>query len=253
MNFKQITTVFFLIFLCACKTKDLNLTKIEGQQIPISDTLQVNQDLNSFIAPYHDHVTKELDSVLTYTPKTLSREDGEFNSSLGNLIADIVYVQANPVFQSRTGNAIDFVLSNYGSIRAPLSKGNITLRSVYELMPFENSIVVVALSGIQVKEAIDFLVKSKHPHPISGIKLVVDENKKLIDAKINNEPISDSKIYYVATIDYLYNGGDHMTFFKPNKGDYVLNYKLRNALIDYFTKADTINPVIDDRFTQQKQ
>jgi hypothetical protein len=39
-----------------------------------------------------------------------------------------------------------------------------------------------------------------------------------------------------------------MTFFQPNEGFYDLDYKIRNAMIDYFKKTDTINPVIDDRF-----
>ncbi|GAL80131.1 5'-nucleotidase [Algibacter lectus] len=43
-----------------------------------------------------------------------------------------------------------------------------------------------------------------------------------------------------------------MTFFKTNDSLYVLDYKIRNALIDKFMKLDTINPVIDDRFTQIK-
>ena len=57
----------------------------------------------------------------------------------------------------------------------------------------------------------------------------------------------------MATNDYLYNGGGNMTFFKPNEGLYNLDYKIRNLLIDYFKKVDTINPVIDDRFIQIKQ
>ncbi|HMC02386.1 MAG TPA: hypothetical protein VKN14_15205, partial [Flavobacteriaceae bacterium] len=61
-----------------------------------------------------------------------------------------------------------------------------------------------------------------------------------------------TKTYYVATNDYLYSGGDNMTFFKPNDSLYDLNYKIRNALIDYFKKTDTIKPVIDDRFIQIK-
>ena len=42
------------------------------------------------------------------------------------------------------------------------------------------------------------------------------------------------------------NGGDRMDFFKTNDSLYVLDYKIRNVLIDYFTKIDTLNPVIDN-------
>ena len=56
----------------------------------------------------------------------------------------------------------------------------------------------------------------------------------------------------MATNDYLYNGGDRMTFFQPNEGLHVLDYKIRNVLIDYFKKQDTLNPKRDRRFIQLK-
>jgi len=144
------------------------------------------------------------------------------------------------------------VLLNYGGIRSILPKGNVTKRIAYNIMPFENSVVIIALKGSQIDSMINYLCVSKKAHPISKLKLSIDENYKLIDAKINEKNIEHNKIYYVATNDYLYNGGDNMTFFKPNNGVHVLNYKIRNALIDNFSKVDTINPIIDDRFIQIK-
>lgn len=252
MIFKHLFAGFLLLLFTSCKSKEFKLVKIEGEQIPIQGSLQTDNDIDNFIAPYQAHVKKELDSVLTYAPQTLSREDGALNSTLGNLIADGIYKKSNPIFNSRTGHNIDIVISNYGSIRAPVSKGNVTLSSVYELMPFENSVLVVALKGYQIKKGITYLIHSNNPHPIYGLKLVIDKDKNLIEAKIKGQNIADSKTYYVATIDYLYNGGDHMTFFKPNDSVYNINYKLRNVLIDYFTEADTLKSALDDRFTQIK-
>ena len=51
------------------------------------------------------------------------------------------------------------------------------------------------------------------------------------------------KTYYIATMDYLLNGGDNMTFFATNEGAYDLNYKMRDLYIDYFREVDTL-PVI---------
>jgi 2',3'-cyclic-nucleotide 2'-phosphodiesterase (5'-nucleotidase family) len=71
-------------------------------------------------------------------------------------------------------------------------------------------------------------------------------------ATIKEKPIDINKTYFVATNDYLYEGGDNMDFFKTNDSLYTLDYKVRNVLIDYFLKKDTLNPVIDDRFIQLK-
>ena len=252
MNFKHLFLIILAITICSCKQEKLHLTKIEGKQIPISDSLEINTEIESFIAPYRAHVNKDLDSVIAYSMDTYSKADGELNTAIGNLMADIIHEQSNPVFKSRTGKDIDMVLVNHGGIRAIISKGDITSRTAYEIMPFENSIVVVAMKGKQLDSLIYYLSKAKRAHPISKLKLALDSEFNVAEALINNEPIDSSKTYYVATNDYLYNGGDHMTFFQTNDSLYVLNYKIRSALLDYFKKVDTINPVIDDRFIQLK-
>jgi len=241
--------LYFLIFL-NCKEQQLKLTKIEGNQIQISDSLISDSDIEAFIKPYRDHLQKKIDSVLTYSKGNYFKTDGAFNTAIGNFMADAVYDRANPVFKSRTGHDIDMVLLNHGGIRSSISKGNITIKTAYELMPFENSIVVVELKGYQIENLVSYLIQSKQAHPVSKIKLAIDKNFNLIDYQIKGNKVDVNKTYYVATNDYLYNGGDNMTFFKPTDSLYVLNYKIRNAIIDTFIENDTINPVVDDRFIQ---
>ncbi len=249
MNYKQVCLIIVLTFCVACKT-DVHLNKVEGKQINISDSLAIDTNIEDFIKPYRDNVNKNLDSVLAYAVDTYSKRDGNYNTAIGNMMADAVFEQANPVFKNRTGKNIDFVLLNHGGIRAIISKGKVTTRTAYEVMPFENSVVVVTLKGTQVKELIDYLVADKRAHPISKLKVVLDSNEQLKSAELDGKPIDFNATYNVATNDYLYNGGDSMNFFKTNDSLYVLDYKIRNVLIDYFTKIDTLNPVRDDRFIQ---
>lgn len=247
-------TLYFLMLLglfWSCKS-DLKVYRIEGKQIQITDSLASDSEIEAFIKPYREHVDSTLDSVLAYSVDTYSKYDGELNTAIGNLMADAIYKESNKVFKIRTGKDIDFALLNHGGIRAIISKGNITRRTAYEIMPFENAIVVVQLKAAQVKELIAYLAKARRAHPISKLKLTIDKDLKVVEALINGVPVDDSKDYYVLTNDYLLNGGDHMNFFKTNDTVYVLNYKIRNALIDYLKETDTVNPVIDDRFTQLK-
>lgn len=253
MNYKSLYFLLFIVSIFSCKQEPQQLTRIEGKQISISDSLDTDLKIEAFIKPYREHVNKELDSVLAYSVDTYSKSDGELNTAIGNLFADVIYEQSNPVFNKRTGKDIDMVLVNHGGIRSIISKGNITTRTAYEIMPFENSIVIVALKGSSVIKLINYLLEAKRAHPISKLKITVDEDFNLTMATINNKPIDTTKVYYVATNDYLYNGGDSMTFFQPNDSLYILNYKIRNAFLDYFAKVDTINPVIDDRFIQLKK
>ena len=241
--------LFCLFFSCK---QEYHLNKIEGKQIPISDSIALDTEIDEFIKPFRDNLEKDMSKVLSYAPKTYHKKDGDFNTAIGNLMAHIVLEEGNPIFNQRTGKNIDMVLLNHGGIRAPINKGNITTETAFQVMPFENSIVVVALKGQQIDSLAYYLGKAKKAHPIEGMKITIDKDYNLVEALVNKQNIDKDKTYYVATNDYLYNGGDNMTFFKTNDTVYTLDYKIRNAMIDYFKKVDTINPTIDDRFTQIK-
>ena len=251
MNFKNILLVFGLLLGVSCKAPS-NVFKIEGRNININDSLQTKASINDFIKPYRENINKDLDSILAYSVDTYSKADGNLNTAIGNFMADVIYEEADPVFFKRTGEHIDFVLMNHGGIRSIMSKGPITKRTAFELMPFENSIVVSKLPGSQVKEMLDYLSKSKRAHPISKLKIVLDNDSNVVESSIKNNPIDFNKTYNIATNDYLITGGDGMDFFKGSEEVIVLNYKIRNAIIDYFMKTDTISPVADDRFIQLK-
>ena len=251
MNLKTLIIFALLFSVFSCKKEITYLTKIEGKNIDITDSLETVKSIDNFVKPYRDHINKSLDSVLAYSVETYAKNDSELNTAIGNFLADLVFDQANPIFNKRTGKNIDFVLLNHGGIRSIISKGNVTTRTAFEVMPFENSLVVVDLKGVQVKELLDYLARNKRAHPISKLHLAIDNNNNIVEAAIDEKPIDLDKNYFVCTNDYLVNGGDRMDFFKIHDSIYALDYKVRNAMIDYLKKVDTINPVRDNRFIQK--
>ncbi|WP_416443077.1 5'-nucleotidase C-terminal domain-containing protein [Leeuwenhoekiella sp. A16] len=245
-------TRFFLYLLAitmfsACKNQEVSLSEIRGKEITISDSLQANQAINNFIAPYKKNIDKQMDSVLAYAPKSLSKSDGAYNTAIGNMLADAVFELEGPIFKQRTNSNIDAVLLNHGGIRSTLNQGSVTMRSAYEIMPFENMIVVVELTGKKVNEMFQYL-KSGKAHPLSGIQLVLNDKGDIETATIGGAQVDENKTYFIATSDYLQQGGDRMDFFKDPVSIQETDYKLRNLLIDYFAKHDTIAPVRDNRF-----
>lgn len=244
--------ISFIIFtaLFSCKSKPPQLVKIEGNQITVNETIAADKTIENTIKPYREKVEKEMTSVIAYTPINLNRTDGDLESSLGNLMADLSYERANPVFNSRTGKNIDFAMFNYGGIRAAISKGNITNENAFKLMPFENSLVVVEMTSEKTKELVNYLISENKAHPLSKhINLVVTD--KGYNLKINNAALDASKTYFVLTSDYLQNGGDNMNFFKNPVNLYNLDYKIRNAIIDYFKETDTLKVTLDGRFRHE--
>lgn len=239
--FVLILTIFSLL---SCAEKKLHLNKIEGKQLPISETLSATNSIENFIEPYRKHIDKDLNTVLAYAPENIDKK-GEWQTKIGNLQSTITLAAANKMFQIRENKKVDVCLLNNGGIRAIINKGNITTRTAFELMPFENNLVVVALKGEQILEMINYIINEKKPHPLAGLTFTIDKNNFAKNILIQYQPLDDQKVYYVATNDYLYNGGDNMNFFKKGIQLYDLDYKIRNIWVDYFKEIDTI-PVVSD-------
>lgn len=250
LKFKQIVVIVTFCFLFSCKNTTGELAEIQGKQIPIDVSIKPTESISKFVSPYKNRINEVLDSTLTYAPKPFLLDDGKRNTSMGNLMADIVFEETAPIFKSRTGKDLDFVVLNYGGVRSIISAGNVSARNAFEVMPFENYIVVVELDGSAVRKLIDFVAKATRRHPVSGIHIVVDKNSGLEAVDIQGEPFDESRNYYVATSDYLVQGGPSIGFFNEMISVTDTDYLLRNAIIDHFRKVDTLKAVVDDRFIQ---
>ena len=155
------------------------------------------------------------------------RKHPRLNTAISNLFGDVTYEIVSPIYKKRTGNDIDFVLMNWGGIRADLAKGPVTVGDAYALMPFENEVVIVTMKGEKVQ---------------------ITQDGKIVKFTINGKPFDPNATYRVATSDYLFNGGDAMYFFGNPIQKEDTGYKIRNVLIDYFKQTDVIDAKEDHRF-----
>jgi 2',3'-cyclic-nucleotide 2'-phosphodiesterase (5'-nucleotidase family) len=236
------------IFWSCDKRAELKSQRISAKNIQVEKSIEEDDSLKAIIEPYKSSIEDEMNKTLSYASTSMNKNDTPYNTAIGNMMADAVFEMANPVFLSRQNDSIDAVLLNHGGIRSGIFKGKITTRTAYQVMPFENLVVVAKLKGAQVKEMFRYLSEAKRAHPISNMSIAVDDNWNLKEYSIDGEDVIDSQFYYIATSDYLVNGGDNMRFFENAETIYQIDYKLRNLLIDYFQKKDTINPKADDRF-----
>lgn len=226
-------------FLFGCSPQKA-ITHVDGTLVPVKEQIAPQQAIDVYVKPYRDAIEKNLGTVLAYAPENLDKFKGEWQTNIGCMMADAAMLQSDPVFFSRTKQHIDFCLLNQGGIRANITKGDVTTRSAYEVMPFENSMVVAALDTQQIMEIAFYIIKEKKPHPLSGLTFTIGKDGMAKDIRIQRKPLIDNHLYYVLTSDYLANGGDNMSFFTKAKETTPLDYKLRSVLIDYFTKVDTI-------------
>jgi 2',3'-cyclic-nucleotide 2'-phosphodiesterase (5'-nucleotidase family) len=139
-------------------------------------------------------------------------------------------------------------------LRNSLPKGDITIGNVFELMPFDNEVVLLKLSGAQFKDMC-FKIVEKGGIPIGGMRLIM-KGSTPTDIFVNGKPFDETKDYWVVTSDYLANGGDSYIFFKDALDRKNLNILLRNMIIEYcndVTKLNqTIKPKLDGRIQLSK-
>ena len=258
----KLFVIFLTLFLIvSCAKQNYQVKKIEGKLIPISENgnqvsgpiaeTEQSKQIENYIKPYRDHIDNDLNAILAYCPETLDKSAGKWQTTIGNLMADVTLKHGNAIFWAREKKNIDMCMLNNGGIRATLPKGNVTAKTAYEIMPFENGLVVIALKGEQIFELVDYFIAAKKPHPLSGITFTIDKNDVAKNILIQGKAVEKEQIYYVATNDYLANGGDNMNFFKKGVQRFDLDYKLRNILIDYFKKVDTIPVIKDVRISEE--
>ena len=244
-RFYQILFIGITLFATGCSS-NYNYDNIDYSRIDIIGL--EDSTLTDIINVYKDSIDLKLDNVIGFSRGLYTKDDYskiKFNSSLGNLIADIIFKQADSVFYKSFGNNIDFVLQNHGGIRSSLLEGEIKLSDAYKILPFENEIVVLEISKEVFDEMVLFLSNEKFPHPISGFSIMND--KALIDKE---KSLNDK--FFLATNDYLLSGGDNMFFLERNSRVFNLGYSLRDAFIDYTINEEDLESKVDNRFIRNE-
>lgn len=237
----------------SCSQNNVQLQRITGVQKPVDSTYATDPEIDAMIRPFREKLNAQLDATLCVSTYDFSKTDGVLETSMGNLVADITLEQTQDLFKKRYDKEIDMVLMNWGGVRASISKGNVTARNAYQVMPFENELVVTELSYEKMQELISYLIKGKTAHPTAQLDLEIDQNTETaVITKVNGRTLEVGQTYNVLTTDYLQGGGDRMNFFKDPITLYNLDYKFRNALIDYFTKVDTLTGKLDNRVRYAK-
>jgi len=239
----SIPIVLILMILEACAPKIYQVQKSEfSENTSITADLEEDETINALIAPYKRELQETMDKTISYTPIDLPK-DG-FNSPLANLNCDMVLEESNLIYEKKHHQKIDICVLNWGGIRRSFTAGDLTVKNVFELMPFENEVVVITLSGKQILELVKYMSESSFGHPLSGIQFVSNDESSIL---IDGEKFDPNKNYTVVTNDFLQKGGDQMNFFENPVSAENLGIKQRDLIMNYFGKHDTIHVNLDKR------
>lgn len=240
-----ILVLFSVLGISSCFTS-YHTVKSEHSYIRIDQRItKEDEEIKTLIHPYKQQLEKEMGMVLAELETGLSRQKPE--STLGNLIADILHDQAELL----TGEEIDFAVQNYGGIRiGQVPAGPVTKGKIYEVMPFENFLVVLEVPG---KDLILFAKKMIEygGWPVSyGIRINGKENN-LTNLEIGGKPVIEDQVYRVAMPDYIADGGDNC-FFLVDKPRVNTGQLIRDVLVNWFIEkggsGQIIKGKLDGRF-----
>lgn len=248
MNYKIKQIVIFVtigLLIQSCKSPETVTPSTSYKRLAVDSSLTANEDLDALITPYRLRINEVLDTPISYAPQNMSKNDGPYNTPLGNLITELIQERLEWLLPREQQAIPDIVLINHGGIRAPISMGAVTQRTAYEVLPFENKLVVVELNSEKLNEMVHFISSGKRMHPYRGLEIIKDTLNNNISYTINGKQPEAGRTYRVATTDYLANSGDNFRFFNDPVSRYDTDYLLRKAIIDYFEAHDTL-PVIDD-------
>lgn len=130
-----------------------------------------------------------------------------------------------------TGKKIDIGISNRGGIRIDMPAGEILCDDIQSMFPFKNNLCYVALHGRDVRAILDQMAATSF-QILGGVK-VVAKNGKIVSATVNGEPLDDDKVYGVATINFLLDGGDGYSIGKNAIETIFCNGWLYDTMIAY--------------------
>ena len=237
----------FSVFM-ACQP-NMNLVDVKTQEnIVIGQEIEDKREFVKLIAPYKEKLDDRMNQKISHTSVELNRVGD--NSNLGALLSDYLLEGANDWAVKNKMPKVDVAILNIGGIRNNISEGDILVRNIFEVMPFENEMVIVKMKGEDIQGIFDYYEKHQKNNPVAQLNIIVKDGK-LIEGLINGEHPQIGKTYYIVTSDYLAMGGDSMYFFE--KGETVkTDVILRNLFLEYFRKNPEVKVKNDVRLKFEK-
>ena len=226
-----------LLLLSSCATWQPSGLQYTLEQVR-KEAVVEDSSIYYLLQPYKTQVDERMNDSLVENLRVMKKEQPE--SALGNMMADVIFNHAKDA-----GLNPDLAVTNYGGIRvALLEAGQLSYRDAFQLMPFDNKVVLVEVSGTVLLQLFTHIA-SKGGWPVSNATMQMNEQRVPISPiYIGGVVLDTAATYQLATTDYLANGGDYCDFLKglPQKDTGVL---LRDAIIEYWKALRERNQSLD--------
>jgi 2',3'-cyclic-nucleotide 2'-phosphodiesterase (5'-nucleotidase family) len=220
--------IVFILQGCAA---NFTVSQISTQQY-VFENQSVDASIDGIVKPYRDSLDVRVNRVLVVSDAELLTGGGKnikpAQTAMGNFIVDACLDVARQRASFLSKPQPDIAILTWGSIRSSLPAGGLSVRHIYQVMPFENELIVLTVTGSQLQTLLNYL--AINTNPLAGATLIKGENNQIL---VNGSPVEETKLYRVLASDYLAFGGDNMPVLKDATERYFCDMKMRDALIVY--------------------
>ncbi len=222
--------------------KDGAIVSHDYELFPVDASVAKDPAVWEILQEYQEQLDYDynLSQVLGYANETLLRYGSTGGDSmLGNLTAEAM--RAYP------GVETEFALTNTLGIRADIPAGDITLDSLYNAMPFDNTITTMFLSGREVQELLDYVTSRSSERgcssqaQVAGVEFTMDcGNQVAEDIRINGAPVSPDGTYELATNNYIARGGSGFDVLERNTTQFDTGISIRDVVLEAIVSYATL-------------
>ncbi len=202
----------------------------------------VDAEAEAIIAGYRENLDAEMNEELAISAMPMRK--GTPEDLLNNFVADLVLETARKIHLQQGLDPIDFCVLNYGGLRTSLPQGPVTRSRVFELMPFENEMIVLSLGPDVMPQLLDYIATARTGTPVSGIVVGIKDGLP-VNVLINGQAWDPERTYRVVTSDYLAEGGDNMSFFKDIEDKEMVGMRIRDAIIGHLSMVHSQGRMIE--------
>lgn len=210
-----------------------------------ADAIAPDPVMTAFTDSVRIEVAAAADRVLCEAPEAIERS-GSAETAIGNWVSDSV----------RRAVGADVALQNPGGLRASIDAGPVTVGEVYRVMPFDNVITTVVLTGDQLFEVVEHGVSGRSCIQVSGLHFVFDPSRppreRIIEISLaDGTPLDPGAEYLVAVNDFMAQGGSGYSMLSAGKDLTTTSTLVRDAMIADCEargeRGESLTPLLDGR------
>ncbi|MFN2129692.1 MAG: bifunctional metallophosphatase/5'-nucleotidase [Anaerolineae bacterium] len=226
--------------------RELVLDETTARLIPVTDAGAPSEAAAQIVAKWAAEAEQVGSTVVGEAALPLPRSPGSGETALGDMIVD-----AMRAADLGDGRPADIAVHNDGGIRASLDAGPITYAELYAILPFDNTLVGVDLTGVQVREAIENGMDDQGTGiQVSGLAFTYSMNKprgrRVMEVTVGGQPLDPEQVYRVVTIDYLYTHPSYRLSLGLGK-QVTYGGLCLDAVIDYVRVNSPVSPTVEGR------